>query len=62
MSARAWVNFTPTSNDYAAWSKLAAAAVKLAGSLGKSAGDVQYIYNGGWQDAPPPDPFGTTKD
>ncbi|MBR0782477.1 family 16 glycoside hydrolase [Bradyrhizobium iriomotense] len=62
MSARAWVNFTPTSNDYAAWTKLAAAAVKLAERLGKKAGDVQYLYNGGWQSAPPPDPFATTKD
>lgn len=62
MSARAWVNFTPTSNDYAAWSKLAAAAVKLVERLGKAPGDVQYLYNGGWQDAPPPDPFDLTKD
>lgn len=62
LSARAWVNFTPTPNDYAAWRKLAAAAVELAGRLGKSAGDVQYLYNGGWQGVPPPDPFATTKD
>ena len=62
MSARAWVNFTPTANDYAAWRKLAAAGVELAARLGKSAGDVQYLYNGGWQSAAPPDPFGATKD
>ncbi|WP_257169624.1 family 16 glycoside hydrolase [Bradyrhizobium sp. SRS-191] len=62
MSARAWVNFTPTSNDYAAWRELAAAAVKLAERLGKNPGDVQYLYNGGWQSAPPSDPFAATKD
>jgi choline dehydrogenase-like flavoprotein len=62
MSARAWVNFTPTANDFAAWRKLAAAGVKLAERLGKKAGDVQYLYNGGWQSTPPADPFGTTKD
>lgn len=61
-SARAWVNFTPTSNDYTAWGKLATAAVKLAERLGKTAGDVEYLYNGGWQSAPPPDPFAATKD
>ncbi|PDT87168.1 hypothetical protein CO669_26860 [Bradyrhizobium sp. Y36] len=62
MSARAWVNFAPTSNDRAAWVKLAAAAVELAKRLGKTAGDVEYLYNGGWQSAPPPDPFAVTKD
>jgi len=59
---RAWVNFTPTANDYTAWRKLAAAAVDLAARLGKRTGDVEYLYNGGWQTTPPPDPFVTTKD
>jgi len=62
MSARAWVNFVPTANDYAAWRRLAAAGVNLAARLGKNPGEVQYLYNGGWQGVPPPDPFATTKD
>jgi len=62
VARRAWVNFTPTANDYGAWGKLAAAAVNLAARLGKSAGDVEYLYSGGWQTTPPPDPFVTTKD
>jgi hypothetical protein len=59
---RAWVNFTATSNDYAAWRSLASAAVDIAKRLGKTAGDVQYLYNDTWNDAPPADPFGMTKD
>jgi choline dehydrogenase-like flavoprotein len=62
LGARAWVNFTPTANDYTAWRNLAAAGVELASRLGKNAGDVQYLYNGGWQSAPPADPFTVTKD
>lgn len=59
---RAWVNVTPTNNDYAAWKTMASAAVTLAARLGKSAGDVQYLYNNAWNDAPPPDPYTMTKD
>ena len=59
---RAWVNFAPTGNDYAAWRKLAGAAVSIAAKLGKKAGDVQYLYNNAWNDAPPADPFVATKD
>lgn len=59
---RAWVNFTPTNNDYAAWKKLAQVAVDIAAKLGKNAGDVQYLYNGTWNDSPPADPFLATKD
>lgn len=62
LSRRAWVNFTPTTNDYAAWKILARGAVDIAARLGKAAGDVQYLYNDTWNDAPPPDPFNTTKD
>lgn len=58
---RAWVTFTATHNDTAAWKVLARAAVDIAARLGKSA-DVQYLYNGIWNDAPPADPFLATKD
>jgi hypothetical protein len=56
------VNFTPTANDYAAWQKLARAGVDLASKLAKMSGDVQYLYNGVWNDTPPGDPFLATKD
>jgi len=59
---RAWVNFTPTSNDYAAWQSLARVGVDIAARLANAAGDVQYLYNNTWNDAPPSDPFSTTKD
>jgi Domain of Unknown Function (DUF1080)/GMC oxidoreductase len=59
---RAWVTFTATSDDTAAWKILARAAVDIAARLGKTAADVQYLYNGIWNDAPPADPFLTTKD
>lgn len=59
---RAWVNFAPTANDYAAWRKLASAAVGIAAKLGTKAGDVQYLYNNAWNNVPPADPFLTTKD
>jgi hypothetical protein len=59
---RAWVNFTPTVNDYAAWQKLARAGVDIAAKLAKKSGDIQYLYNGIWNDTPPSDPFLATKD
>jgi hypothetical protein len=61
-SRRAWVNFTPTNNDYAAWKTMANAAVELAKRLGKTPEDVQYLYNKTWNSAPPPDPYSMTKD
>jgi choline dehydrogenase-like flavoprotein len=59
---RAWVNFTPTSGDFAAWKKLAQAVVDIAARLVRNAGDVEYLYNGGWNVTAPADPFLTTKD
>ena len=59
---RAWVQFSPTPDDIAAWKKMAAAGFQLAKQLGKNAGDVQYLYDGGWQDAIPADPWAKTKD
>ena len=59
---RAWVNFTPTAGDYAAWKKMAASAVAIAAKLGNNPGDVEYLYNGGWNSAPPADPYAATKD
>jgi hypothetical protein len=58
---RAWVHFAATDNDTAAWKLLARAAVDIAARLGKPA-DVQYLYNGIWNDTPPADPFLATKD
>lgn len=51
---RAWVQFSPTANDYAAWDKMAAAAVQLAAKLGK-AGDVEYLRGGAWTAVAPTD-------
>jgi choline dehydrogenase-like flavoprotein len=59
---RAWVNFAATANDYTAWRKLASAAVSIAAKLGKTADDVQYLYNNTWNSAPPADPFLATRD
>jgi choline dehydrogenase-like flavoprotein len=59
---RAWVNFTPTANDYAAWKAMAAAAFAIAGRLGKTDGDVEYLYNGAFNAKLPDDLFTTTKD
>ena len=61
-SPRAWVNFTATAADYSAWQILARGAVDIAARLGAAAGDVQYLYNDNWNDAPPADPFSITKD
>jgi hypothetical protein len=58
---RAWVNYTPTDADRAAWRILAQTAVDLAGKLAPQ-GSIQYLYNGNWNDNPPPDAFVATKD
>lgn len=59
---RAWVNYTPSQDDYGAWAKMAQAAVNIAAKLEKQQGDVQYLYNNTWNDAPPTDPFQSTRD
>lgn len=59
---RAWVNYTPTSNDYSAWQCLAQVAVDIAAKLGKHANDVEYFYNGTWNASAPANAFLTTKD
>lgn len=58
---RAWVQFTPTQADFAAWRELARIAVKLASSLG-AAGEVEYLLGANWSATPPADPWSATRD
>jgi hypothetical protein len=58
---RAWVNYKPTTADLSAWRVLAQTAVDLAARLAPK-NDVQYQYGGGWNNDPPSDAFGATKD
>jgi choline dehydrogenase-like flavoprotein len=63
---RAWVNLVKTPNDDLLWTAMDNAAVALARKLANDdPGNIEYLYNGAWQTAPPPpgmgrDGLGTT--
>jgi choline dehydrogenase-like flavoprotein len=50
---RAYVNLVKDQGDGLLWADMDNAAFQLAATLGHAAGDVQYWYQGAWQDTPP---------
>jgi len=50
---RAWVQLVTTSADDALWDAMDQAALALVQQVAGNPNDVQYLYNGGWQNQPP---------
>ena len=57
---RAWVNLVTTADDRRLWDTMDSAALALAQKLAGGAANIEYFYNNGWQNAPPP--LGTGRD
>lgn len=62
---RAWVNLAASQADNDLWNTMDDAAIALAQKLAKSPGNIEYQYDGGWHQTPPPrgkvrDGLGTT--
>lgn len=51
--SRAWVQLVMTPNDNALWNTMDEAALTLVQKLAGSPGDIEYFYNGSWQNQPP---------
>lgn len=50
---RAWVQLVTTPADNALWDTMDAAALALVQQVAGNPADIEYLYNGGWQAAPP---------
>ena len=50
---RAWVNLLPSGADSALWDAMDAAALALAQAVAGGAGNIEYLYDGGWRSQPP---------
>jgi len=62
---RAWVNLATRQTDDDLWNTMDDAAISLVQKIAKSPANIQYQYDGGWQNAAPPrgklrDGLGTT--
>lgn len=53
-AARAYVNLATTQVDINTWATMDQTAVELAQLIAGSPGDIQYLYDGGWQSVPFP--------
>lgn len=50
---RAWVNLVPTADDNTAWNDMERRALELVQKAAGGAGNIQYWYNGVWNNDPP---------
>ena len=51
---RAYVHIVPNSGDLQVWQAMDQTALALAQAIAKGAGNIQYLYDGGWQSQPFP--------
>jgi hypothetical protein len=63
--ARAWVNLVAGAQDSALWNTMDQAAIQLAQAVAGSPSNIEYFYDNGWHNVPPPagkvrDGLGTT--
>ncbi|MBD2121020.1 GMC family oxidoreductase [Trichocoleus sp. FACHB-262] len=52
-SSRAWVQLVTTPNDSNLWNLMDQTALDLVQKMAGSSNNIEYLYNGGWQAAPP---------
>ena len=51
---RAWVQLSLAQSDLQLWQSMDQAAIALAQRMAGAAGNIEYLYDGNWQSAPPP--------
>jgi hypothetical protein len=51
---RAWVNLSLAPGDLQLWQAMDQAAIALSQSMAGNGNNIQYLYDNGWQSAPPP--------
>jgi hypothetical protein len=51
---RAWVQLQPHAADLQLWQAMDQAAIALVQQVAGASGNIEYLYDGGWQPQPPP--------